>query len=63
MKTPEQGKERGFQMKYQEICMEQTHSRSKCKREFKGVLNKVLVSGLALAMVMGSSTTAFAADF
>ena len=48
-------------MKYQEICMEQTHSRSKCKREFKGVLNKVLVSGLALAMVMGSSTTAFAA--
>ena len=41
--------------------MEQTHSRSKCKREFKGVLNKVLVSGLALAMVMGSSTTAFAA--
>lgn len=49
-------------MKYQEICMEQTHSRSKCKREFKGVLNKVLVSGLALAMVMGSSTTAFAAN-
>ena len=50
-------------MKYQEICIEQTHSRSKCKREFKGVLNKVLVSGLALAMVMGSSTTAFAANF
>ena len=47
-------------MKYQEICMEQTHSRSKCKREFKGVLNKVLVSGLILATVLGSSTTAFA---
>lgn len=49
-------------MKYQEICMEQTHSRSKCKREFKGVLNKVLVSGLILATVLGSSTTAFAAN-
>lgn len=49
-------------MKYQEICMEQTHSRSKCKRVFKGVLNKVLVSSLILATVLGSSTTAFAFD-
>ena len=61
--TTKSRKREDFPMKYQEICMEQTHSRSKCKREFKGVLNKVLVSGLILATVLGSSTTAFAANF
>lgn len=46
-----------------DICMETTHGRKgKTKTSFKGVLNKVLVSGLILATVAGISTPAFAAD-
>ena len=40
----------------QELVMETTHGRkSKCKTEFKAVMNKVLVSGLILATLMGST--------
>lgn len=47
----------------QELVMETTHGRSKkCKTEFKAVLNKVLVSGLVLATMLGTATTAFAAE-
>ena len=49
-------------MSNNEIWMERTHGRkSKCKTEFKAVINKVLVSGLVLATVLGSTTPAFAA--
>lgn len=40
----------------QELVMEATYGRkSKCKTEFKAVMNKVLVSGLILATLMGST--------
>lgn len=40
----------------QEIVMETTHGRkSKCKTEFKAVVNKVLVSGVVLATIIGGS--------
>lgn len=43
--------------------METTHGRKqKSKTEFKAVLNKVLVSGLVLATVLGSTTPAFAVN-
>lgn len=43
--------------------METTHGRAKkCKTEFKAVLNKVLVSGLVLATMLGTATPAFAAE-
>lgn len=46
----------------QELVMETTHGRAKkCKTEFKAVLNKVLVSGLVLATMLGTATPAFAA--
>lgn len=45
-----------------EIWMETTHGRkSKCKTEFKAVVNKVLVSTLILTTVLGTTTPAFAA--
>lgn len=45
------------------IWMETTHGRkSKCKTEFKAVVNKVLVSTLILTTVLGSVTPAFAAN-
>jgi hypothetical protein len=51
-------------MSNNEIWMERTHGRkSKCKTEFKAVINKVLVSGLVLATVLGSTTPAFAAGY
>lgn len=47
----------------QDLVMEATHGRkSKCKTEFKAVMNKVLVSGLVLATILGSTTPAFAAN-
>ena len=43
--------------------METTHGRkSKCKTDFKAVLNKVLVSTLVLTTVLGATTPAFAAS-
>lgn len=45
-----------------EIVMETTHGRkSKCKTEFKAVVNKVLVSGVVLATLLGSTGNAYAA--
>ena len=46
-----------------EIWMETTHGRkSKCKTEFKAVVNKVLVSTLILTTILGTTTPAFAAS-
>ena len=46
-----------------EIWMETTHGRkSKCKTEFKAVVNKVLISTLILTTVLGTTTPAFAAS-
>ena len=46
-----------------EICVEFVHGRkNKCKTMFKGAVNKVLVSGLVLASVMGTTSPAFAAE-
>lgn len=46
-----------------EIVIETTHGRkSKCKTEFKAVLNKVLVSGVVLATLVGSTGSVFAAE-
>ena len=46
-----------------EIWMETTHGRkSKCKTEFKAVVNKVLVSTLILTTILGTATPAFAAS-
>lgn len=43
--------------------MEQTHSRkNKCKVEFKGVVNKLLISTLVLTTVLGTASPAFAAN-
>ena len=49
----------------QELVMETTYGRkSKCKTEFKAVMNKVLVSGLILTTLLGSSIMpAMAADY
>ena len=46
-----------------EIWMETTHGRkSKCKTEFKAVVNKVLVSTLILTTILGTATPAMAAS-
>ncbi len=46
-----------------EVYMEVTHGRrNKNKTNFRAVINKVLVSGLVLATVLGSTTPAFAAS-
>ena len=46
-----------------EIWMETTHGRkSKCKTEFKAVVNKVLVSTLILTTVLGTTMPAYAAN-
>ena len=47
-----------------EVIIEQVHNRegSNKKIQFKGVLNKVLVSGLILATATGMVTPAFAAQ-
>lgn len=47
----------------QEIWMERTHGRARqCKTEFKGVVNKMLVSTLILTTMLGATTPAFAAE-
>ena len=46
-----------------EIWMESTHGRkSKCKTEFRAVVNKVLVSTLVLTTIMGTTMPAYAAN-
>lgn len=46
-----------------EICVEFTHGRkNKCKTNFKGSINKVLVSSLVLSTLLGTTTPAFAAE-
>lgn len=46
-----------------EICVEFTHGRkNKCKTNFKGSINKILVSGLVLTTLLGTTTPAFAAE-
>lgn len=50
-------------MNNKEIVMETTHGRkSKCKTEFKAVLNKVLVSSVVLATLIGGSGVSALAD-
>ena len=56
-------KEVFFMSNEKEIWMETTHGRkSKCKTEFKAVVNKVLVSTLILTTILGTTTPAFAAS-
>lgn len=46
-----------------EICVEFTHGRkNKCKTNFKGSINKVLVSGLVLSTLLGATPPAFAVE-
>ncbi len=49
--------------KNREICMESVHGRrAKCKREFKAVIDKVLITTFVFATVLGSAVPAYAAS-